>query len=93
MPNVSQQGGLYLCWHLLAWERPLTWEHLQHQLLRFSLRVVGPCHKYLGTFNAIQNNGVHWDYWDPANPNKLWGELGVLAGQEGLVSNFLIIVI
>ena len=53
----------------------------------------GPGHKYLGTFNAIQNNGVHWDYWDPANPNKLWGELGVLAGQEGLVSNFLIIVI
>ena len=28
-----------------------------------------------------------------SNPNKLWGELGVLAGQEGLVSNFLIIVI
>ena len=53
----------------------------------------GPGHKYLGTFNAIQNNGVHWDYWNPANPNKLWVELGVLAGQEGLVSNFLIIVI
>ena len=36
----------------------------------------GPCHKYLGTFNAIQNNGVHWDYWNPAKSKQTLGRVG-----------------
>ena len=53
-------------------------------------------HKYLGTFNQfkiMESTGIIGIQRIQSNPNKLWGELGVLAGQEGLVSNFLIIVI
>ena len=44
-------------------------------------------------FKIMESTGIIGIQRIQSNPNKLWGELGVLAGQEGLVSNFLIIVI